>query len=234
MSNHNREPNQDINETDHAMLVVWGQYGHCLGIPQGFAEVPSSQKTVEYSPQSKVLEFLVAHLGGLEYLKDISLSATPLDQDRAVAQAWGQSGWADHSGVSRTLSALMEEEATQYIAILEHATQALIDGEVQQALSVGAVVLDGDLSPHPVSNSSCTYPEASYGHMNAWLQLGYQAAVISMRSPTYGRLGLSACRHSGKTVSMTQAEALALEAERRLGRTPLRANHTARVTISLG
>jgi hypothetical protein len=92
MSNQDREPNQDINETVHAMLVVWGQYAHCLGIPQGYADVPSSQKTVEYSPQSKVLEFLVAHLGGLEYLKDISLSATPLDQDRAVAQAWGQSG----------------------------------------------------------------------------------------------------------------------------------------------
>jgi hypothetical protein len=222
MSNHDCEPNRDVNETDHAMLVVWGQYAHCLGIPQGFTNVPSSQKTVEYSPQSKVLEFLVAQLGGLEYLKDISLSATPLDQDRAVAQAWGQSGWADHSGVSRTLSALTEDEAAQYIAILEHATQALIDGGVQQALSVGAVVLDGDLSPRPVSNSSRTYPEATYGHMNDRLQLGYQAAVISMRSPTYGRLGLSACRHSGKTVSMTQAEALALEAERRLGRRPLR------------
>jgi hypothetical protein len=40
-----------------------------------------------------VLEFLVAHLGGLEYLKDINVSANPLDQDRAIAQAWGQTKW---------------------------------------------------------------------------------------------------------------------------------------------
>jgi hypothetical protein len=84
--------NETVQETDHAMLVVWGQYAHCLGIPQEFAQVPMSQKTVEHSPQGKVMEFLVAQLGGLEYLKDISLSATPLDQDTAVAQAWGQEG----------------------------------------------------------------------------------------------------------------------------------------------
>jgi hypothetical protein len=58
--------------------------------------------------------------------------------------------------------------------------------------------------------------------MDGKLQLGYQAAIITMGSPTYGRLGLSACRHTGKTVSATQAEALALEAERRLGRRPWR------------
>ena len=91
-----------IQETNHAMLVVWGQYAHCLGIPQEFAKVSMSQKTVDHSPQSKVLEFLVAQLAGLEYLKDISHAANPLDQDETVAQAWDQVGWADYSGVSRT------------------------------------------------------------------------------------------------------------------------------------
>lgn len=214
--------NETLQETEHAMLVVWGQYAHCLGIPQEFAQVPMSQKTVEHSPQGKVLEFLVAQLGGLEYLKDISLSATPLDQDTAVAQAWGQAGWADHSGVSRTMSVLTEEEAAKYAAILDKATQPLIDAEVQLALSSGRLVLDGDLTPRPVSNSSKSYPESSYGYMDGKLQLGYQAAIITMSSPTYGRLGLSASRHTGKTVSATQAESLALEAERRLGRQPWR------------
>ena len=55
--------NETVLETNHAMLVVWGQYAHCLGIPQEFAQVPMSQKTVEHSPQSKVLEFLVAQQG---------------------------------------------------------------------------------------------------------------------------------------------------------------------------
>lgn len=209
-------------QTDHAMLVVWGQYAHCLGLIQAIEQVSLSQKTVDHSPQSKVLEFLVGILGGLEYLKDISLSARPLDKDAAVAQAWGQTSWADHSGVSRTLACLTEAEVTQILAILERVSQPFIDQEVERSLVNGRLILDADLTPRPVSNSSQTYPEAEYGHMNDRLQLGYQAAIVSMHSPTYGRIGLSARQHSGKTVSATQAEALALEAERRLGRQPWR------------
>ena len=161
-------------------------------------------------------------MGGLEYLKDISLSARPLDKDVAVAQAWGQDAWADHSGVSRTLSSLTDAEVEQIAAILERLSQPFIDQEVEGGLASGPLILDGDLTPRPVSNGSRTYPEAEYGHMNDRLQLGYQAAIVSLISPTYGRIGLSARQHSGKTVSATQAEELALEAERRLGRRPLR------------
>jgi hypothetical protein len=220
MSDNNIE--QDTNVTDHAMLVVWGQYAHCLGLPQAFAEVPLSQKAVEHTPQSKVLEFLVAHLAGLEYLKDISHSAHPLDQDQAVARAWGQSSWADSSGVSRTLKCLTDDEEARYAAILEQVTQVLLDQEVQRALAQGMIELDGDLTPRRVSNGSQTYPGSEYGYMSGRLQLGFQVSVLSLRSPTYGRLELSARQHSGKTVSVTQAEGLALEAERRLGRRPLR------------
>jgi hypothetical protein len=53
-----------------------------------------------------VLEFLVAILAGLSHLQDISLVAHPLDKDQVVAEAWGQPGWADYIGISRTLSAL--------------------------------------------------------------------------------------------------------------------------------
>jgi hypothetical protein len=209
-------------ETDHAMLVVWGQLAHCMGIPQAFAEVPMSQKTVIHTPQSKVLEFLVANLAGLPYAKDISKAASPLDQDQAVAKAWGVEGWADYSGVSRTLHTLTETQGAQYAAVLEGAIHPWVEQEVQLALNQGPLELDGDLSPRPVSNSSKTYPGAEYGYMSHGLQLGYQAAMVSMRSPTYGRLGLSVTRHSGNTVSITQAEGLALEAERSLGRRPIR------------
>jgi hypothetical protein len=105
---------------------------------------------------------------------------------------------------------------------VDRAIQPWIDQEVQLALNQGPIELDGDLSPRPVSNGSKTYPGAEYGYMSDGLQLGYQAALVSMRSPTYGRLGLSVTRHSGNTVSMTQAEGLALEAERSLGRGPMR------------
>jgi hypothetical protein len=79
-----------------------------MGLVQAIEQIPFSQKTMKHSPQGKVLEFFVAILGGLEYLKDISLSVRPLDKDIAVAQAGGQEAWADHSGVSRTLSSLTE------------------------------------------------------------------------------------------------------------------------------
>jgi hypothetical protein len=212
----------DTQETDHAMLVVWGQFANCLGIPRAFAEVPMSQKTVIHTPQSKVLEFLVANLAGLPYAKDISKATQPLDQDQAVAKAWGVDGWAECSGVSRTLHTLTETQGEQYATIVDRAIQPWIDQEVQLALNQGPIELDGDLSPRPVSNGSKTYPGAEYGYMSDGLQLGYQAALVSMRSPTYGRLGLSVTRHSGNTVSMTQAEGLALEAERSLGRGPMR------------
>ena len=105
---------QDMSVTNHAMFVVWGQYTHSLGLPQAFAEVPLFQKTVKHSPQSKVLEFLVAHLAGLEHLKDLSYSVHLLDKYQAVARAWGQGSWVDSSGVSRTLKSLREAEVAQY------------------------------------------------------------------------------------------------------------------------
>jgi len=58
--------------------------------------------------------------------------------------------------------------------------------------------------------------------MSGRLQLGFQVSVLSLRSPTYGRLELSARQAFRQNVSVTQAEELALEAERRLGRRPLR------------
>lgn len=208
--------------TDHAQLVVWGQYAHALGLIRAIQTLPLSQKTITHSPQSKILEFLVAILGGFEYLKDLSLSAHPLDKDLAVARAWGQESWADHSGVSRALSRLTETEVAKIAQVLEQIIQPYIDREADRAIGGGVVVLDGDLTPRAVSNTSQTYPEATYGHMHDRIRLGYQAAIVSLRSRTYGRLGLSAVQQSGKTESVEQAEALVLEAERRLGRRPRR------------
>jgi len=208
--------------THHAMLVAWGQYARCIGLVEAIEAVPLHQKAVDHQPQTKVLEFLVTILGGFEYLKDITYSEHPLDKDLTVAQAWGQPRWADHSGVSRTLSSLTPEEAQALMVATEQVSQPLIDKELMLALGAGRVEFDGDLTPRPVSNTSSTYPGAEYGQMHDQIQLGYQAAIVSMTSPTYGRIGLSAKQHAGNTVSCTQAEALVIEAERRAGCRPLR------------
>lgn len=209
--------------TYHAMLVVWGQFAHSIGLIDPIQSVKLHQKTVQHSPQTKVLEFFTAILAGLEHLQDISRSAHPLDQDRAVAKAWGQAGWADYSGVSRTLAGLTQTEAEQIATVLDQITRPILAEEVMRALqSAGRLSYDGDLTGRPVSNTSTTYPGVAYGHMGDELRLGYQAAMVSMHSPTYGRFWLSVEQHPGDTVSCTQAEAMVQAAEAKTGLRPWR------------
>jgi hypothetical protein len=215
--------NRPEQETQHALLVVWGKFAQETGLISEIEAVNLGQKNYNHSPQAKVLEFLVAILSGAKYLQDISLAAHPLDKDLAVAQAWGQSSWADYSGVSRTMSKLSWEEARALVAALERVGKRFIESELKLIQRQGkAVEQDGDLTGIPVSNTSRTYPNAAYGHMDAEIRLGYQAGVTSFHSPTYGRLWLSVEHHAGDTVSCTQAEALVLAAEKRTGLRPQR------------
>jgi len=86
----------------------------------------------------------------------------------------------------------------------------------------GHLVYDADLTGRPVSSTSSSYPESAFGHMGDTIRLGYQAALVSLHSPTYGRLWLSNHLHPGDTVSVTQAKALAMAAEARTNVRPLR------------
>jgi hypothetical protein len=209
--------------THHAMLVAWGEFAQSIGLIQEIESVPLHQKTVTHRPQTKILEFFVAILAGLEHLKDLSRSAHPIDQDQATAKAWLQPAWADYSGVSRTLTALRLEEAEQVASVLHKITKPILDEEVMKALQLsGRLTYDGDLTGRPVSNSSTTYPNAGYGHMDDALRLGYQAAMVSVHSPTYGRLWLSVVPHPGNTASCTEAEAMVLATEAKTGLRPLR------------
>jgi len=212
-----------VQDTQHAFLVVWGWFADSIGLIQSMQDVDLHQKRYRHTPQTKVLELLVATLAGLEHLQDISLSAHPLDKDPAVANAWGRSAWADYTGVSRTLSALNWEEAHAVVQVLDQASQPLIQSELDLLRAHRQRLrFDGDLTGLPVSNTSRTYPNAAFGHMDDEIRLGYQAAVVSMQSPTYQRLWLSTAHHPGDTVSCTQAEALVQAAEGRTGLRPRR------------
>lgn len=79
--------NQNEALTMHALLVAWGEFARQIGFTQKFEGLKLHQKRYRHAPQTKVLEFLVATLAGLEYLKEISRSAHPLDQDVALARA---------------------------------------------------------------------------------------------------------------------------------------------------
>jgi hypothetical protein len=187
-----------VQRTQHAFLVAWGWCAEGIGLPQKIQAVVLKQKTYTHSPQSKVVEFLVGTLAGMQHLQELSLSAHPLDRDGAVAKAWGQPGWADYSGVSRTLSAMSWAEAQAIVAVLEEVSQPYLQAELQRLrLSGQRLRIDGDLTGLPVSNTSRTYPNAAYGHMDDEVRLGYQAGVVSLVSPTYGRIWLSATHHPG-------------------------------------
>jgi hypothetical protein len=210
-------------ETQHALLVPWGHFAREIGLLSGLEALKLNQKVYEHTPQAKVLEFLVAILSGAKYLQDISLAAHPLDKDLAVAAAWGQASWADYTGVSRTLSAVSWSEAHEIVSVLERVSQPFLDSELSVVRSQSSrLQYDGDLTGLPVSNTSKTYPNAAYGHMANEIRLGYQAGVVSLQSPTYGRLWLSVEHHAGDTVSCTQAKAIVLAAEKRSGQRPRR------------
>jgi len=98
----------------------------------------------------------------------------------------------------------------------------LIDREVFQVCTSGRLELDGYLSARSVSDTSTTYPGAEYGYMNNRIGLGFQAALVSMKSPQNSRLGLSVALHPGSTVSSSQASNLVEAAEKRVGLQPLR------------
>jgi hypothetical protein len=116
--------------------------------------------------------------------------------------------------------------------VLEKVSRPFIEREVILALrDRDVLILDGDLTGRPVSNSSTTYPNAAFGWMSDAIQLGYQAALVSMHSPTYGRLWLSVEQHPGDTVSSTEAEALVQAAEARTGARPWRRTDLLRERI---
>lgn len=209
--------------TQHALLIPWGHFAQEIGLLSGIEAVRLNQKTYEHTPQAKVIAFFVAILSGIKHLQDLSLAAHPLDKDVAVAEAWGQKGWADYSGVSRTLKKLTWTEVHALVGVLEQVSQPFLEREQACLRTEGRDwEYDGDLTGLPVSNTSRTYPNARYGYMSDEIRLGYQAGVVSLQSPTYGRLWLSVEHQAGDTVSATQAEALVRAAEKRTGQRPRR------------
>jgi hypothetical protein len=219
----NAQPGPTVALTSHGILVPWGLFAQRIGLVEGLEQVPIPQRQRTHPPQTKLIEFLVAMLAGCVYLQDISRGPHPLDQDQTGAWFWGQEQWADYSGVSRTLWACTAETVSAIQTTLQQVSQPFIDREVMLSLrGRGLLVYDGDLTGRPVAHSSTTYPGVAFGWMSDAIRLGYQAALVSMHSPTYGRLWLSVEQHPGNTVSVTQAEALVQAAEARTGTRPWR------------
>jgi hypothetical protein len=56
--------------TQHAFLVAWGSFAQHIGLIENLQAVSLKQKHYHHRLQTKVLEFLVAILAGLQHLQD--------------------------------------------------------------------------------------------------------------------------------------------------------------------
>jgi hypothetical protein len=202
--------------TQHGLLVAFGEFLQQHGLIRRLMQVPIKQKTRTYAPQTKLVELLVGIMSGLEHLADLNDGPQPLVKDPLVAQAWGQAGFAHYSGVSRTLDCC--DAAT--VAAVEQAitdfSQPFIADTMQALLRRGApIVYDVDLTGQAVSATSTTYPDAAFGWMNDGLKLGYQLARICVSPTDQPRLWLAGFHHPGNTVSAACLHELVRAAEAR-------------------
>lgn len=205
----------DAPVTDHALLVLLGHFAQHLGLVTLLEAVPLAQKQVTHAPQTKLIQFLVAILAGIQQLQDLNDGPAPLVHDPTVPQAWGQPAFAHYSGVSRTLAAA---DATTLQAVgtaLAQVSRPFIDREVLAILRTNApLMVDIDLTGRPVSPTSTSYPDAAFGWMDDAVAKGYQSAISSLSGGPTGRLLLASQRYAGhaKSAECLQAAVVAVEA----------------------
>jgi hypothetical protein len=211
--------------TDHALLVLLGEYAHHVGLIERLQAVPIDQRRGDYTPQSKLIEFLVAIVAGLEHLEDLNQASDPLVKDQAVIATLrgGQTAFAHYSGVSRTLEAAGENTLSEVIQVLETVSQPFIDAEVMARARRGqALMLDVDLTGRKISSTSTTYEGAGFGYMDGEIANGFQAAITSLTGGPCGRLLLSSQRYSGPAQSAECLQAAVQKMEQVLGLHPRR------------
>lgn len=200
--------------TQHGMLVAFGEFLEQHGLIDRLMKVPIPQRTRTFAPQTKLVEFLTGIMSGSEHLEDLNDGPRPLAKDQVVAQAWGQTGFAHYSGVSRTLEACTEETVTAVEQAINEFSHPFIAATVQDLLRRGeAIVYDFDLTGQAVSSTSTTYPGVAFGWMNDGVKLGYQLARVCLSPRKRERVWLAGFHHSGDTVSSACLQELVRAAE---------------------
>ena len=209
--------------TQHALMVAWGEFAYEIGLIPNLLGVPIPQKSVVHTPQAKVLTFLMGTLTGITHLKDLNDGPHPLAHDWLAIRAWGLDSLAHSSGISRTLAACDKPTQEAITQVLHEVEQPFIDQEIELLLKKQrALLLDLDLTHRQVSNTSTTYPDAEFGWQDDKVGLGYDAALVTMTSQTYGRLFLSGFHHPRHTMSLPRLQRMVYAAEERLSRRPRR------------
>lgn len=203
-----------FSNTDHGLLVAFGEFLQQHGLLDRLMQVPIPQKTVKHTPQAKLIEFMAGIFGGIEYLSDLNDAPHPLAKDTAVAQAWGLPNFAHYSGVSRTLDACDMRTVSAVRHAIDTFSQPFIRTAVHELLRSGRVIVyDLDLTGQAVSSTSTTYPDVGFGWMNNAVRLGYQLARLCLTTVSQERLWLSGFHHPGDIVSASCLQELIHAAE---------------------
>jgi hypothetical protein len=209
--------------TQHALMVAWGEFADEIGLIGRTKEVVIPQKEVVHKPQGKLLTFLMGILTGIEHLKDLNEGPHPLAHDWPAIRAWGLVSLAHYTGVSRTLAACNDETVAAVIQVLQEVSQPFIDKEVSLVRQQGLpLIIDLDLAPRQVSNTSTSFPDAEFGWQGDRVGLGYDAALAALSSPTYGRLFLTGFHHTRNTMSLPRLQKMVRATEKALGKRPRR------------
>jgi hypothetical protein len=221
-----QEVNEEIDATtDHAWLVVLGHFAQALSLVTGLAEVPLEQRKGpdETKPQTKLVEFLVGILGGIEYLQDLNKGSQPIAKDQTIATAWGQAIFRHYAQVSRTLEVADEQTLATVVAVLRTVSAPFIQAAVMEEVKQkGRLMIDVDLTGRVVSPTSSDYDEASFGWMDDGVSKGYQDALTSLVSERWQRLLLTLQRYPGRTLSAECLQAALTEVEELLQVRPRR------------
>ncbi len=200
--------------TEHGLLVAFGEFLQQHGLLQQLMQVPIQQKQVTFAPQTKLVEFLAGVMSGIEYLSDLNDSAHPLAKDEVVAQAWGQPQFAHYSSVSRTLDGCDEQTVCAVQQAILAFNRPFVHAAVQEVARTGKpLVYDLDLTGQAVSSTSTTYPDVAFGWMNDRVRLGYQLARLCLTTKQQERIWLEGFHHPGDTVSAKCVQQLVLAAE---------------------
>ena len=210
--------------TDHAWLVVLGYLAQALGLITKLEGIPIPQrKGPDCGPQTKIVEFLVGILGGIEYLQDLNLAENPIAKDPTIVEAWAQEIFVHYSSVSRTLAASNEETLAAIIEVLQTISRPFIEAAVMETIKCeGKLTVDVDLTGRKVSATSTDYEDATFGWMDNEVAKGYQAAVTSLVCERWTRLLLTLQRYTGRTKSAECLREAVLAVEDLLGVRPRR------------
>jgi len=220
---HPQPPGAPPQFTQHAFLVAYGEFAHEIGLIRKLRQVAIPQKDVIHLSQAKVLTFLLGTLAGIAHLRDLNDGPHPLAHDGPALRAWSLAAIAHYTGVSRTLACCDEKTVAAITQVLHEVSQPFIDREVALLLARKLpIILDLDLAPRPVSNTSTTFPDAQFGWQDDRVGQGYDAALVSLTSLTYGRLLLTGFHYPRNPIALPRLQGMIAAAEARLGRRPRR------------